>query len=361
LLAKKLTNTIIKNILLYNINDLDVDLYILGRPWLSSDDFKINIPEITDVLEQQVGKEISSLKNYSEKYYKLKDYDYKNISIDNYGEPVLDKNNNLIGYKISNVEYASVETYYNDDNLLCNKISIKELDKVGLKFLNEPIDSWLDIRTEFGYIRELNNTKYFYDKKNNLINVEIKYNQPQFPVYSMDSNLNNKIGTLDLETYGTNSGLGFHEVYAAGFAIKDKTELYYIERGETSGQFINRFFYNILMNNDLNGYTLYAHNLGRFDSVFIINSLIVNKDFTLTPVWKDNTILSLTIKYLSTEIILLDSLQLIPGSLENILESFKCKIKKIFFLIKQWIKIHYFILVKNQIKSFTVIYQIKNI
>jgi len=110
--------------------------------------------------------------------------------------------------------------------------------------------------------------------------------------------------------------------------------LYYIEPGETSEQFINRFFFNIFFNNDLDDYTIYVHNLGRFYSIFIIKSLANNKDITLIPVWKDNAIISLTIKHLDTKIILLDSLQLIPGSLENILESFKCKIKKNYFPYK---------------------------
>jgi len=127
--------------------------------------------------------------------------------------------------------------------------------------------------------------------------------------------------------------MGYHQVYAAGFSTEDKTELNYIEPLETSEQFVSRFFWNVLMDNNLDGYTIYAHNLGRFDSIFIIKSLISNKDFNITPIWKDNSILSLTIKHLNTKFVILDSLQLIPGSLENILESFDCKIKKINFHI----------------------------
>jgi hypothetical protein len=45
----------------------------------------------------------------------------------------------------------------------------------------------------------------------------------------MDTSLNDKIGTLDFETYGSNLGFGLHRVYAAGFAVKAQTELFYIE------------------------------------------------------------------------------------------------------------------------------------
>jgi hypothetical protein len=88
------------------------------------------------------------------------------------------------------------------------------------------------------------------------------------------------------------------------------------------------------MNNKLDGYTLYAHNLGRFDSVFIIKALMLNKDITLTPIWKDNSILSLTIKHFNAKIVLLDSLQLIPGNLSSILKSFNCNTQKGYFPYK---------------------------
>jgi len=87
------------------------------------------------------------------------------------------------------------------------------------------------------------------------------------------------------------------------------------------------------MAQSLNGYTFYVHNLGRFDSLFIIKSLILNNTFELTPIWKDNSIVSLTIKYGDSNIVLLDSLQLIPESLDNIFKSFNCVTKKAIFLI----------------------------
>ena len=169
--------------------------------------------------------------------------------------------------------------------MLCNKISIRNLDKINLLFKDETINSWLDVRTEFRFIREFNNKKYYYNKLNNLINVESKYTCSQFPLHKKATKSDNKIGTIDLETYGSNLGLGYHQVYAAGLSIKGNTELYYIEQGETSDQFVNRFFYSIFMNNDLDGYTIYTHNLGKFDSVFIIKALTLNKDFTLSPIY----------------------------------------------------------------------------
>lgn len=134
----------------------------------------------------------------------------------------------------------------------------------------------------------------------------------------------------------------------------------YIEQGETSLEFVNRFFFNLFMSHDLDGYTIYIHNLGRFDSIFILKSLILMKEITLTPIWKDNGILSLTIKYLDIKLTLLDSLQLIPGSLSDILDSFKCNIKKSKFPYSFVNKKNYFIKELNLLKFILKISQIKN-
>jgi hypothetical protein len=104
--------------------------------------------DVTEVLDKQIREEISALtvsnKNYSSSErmdLKLKNYKYANIYMNNYGDPILDKNNNLIGYRINSKTNASVITYYNNNNLLCNKISISEFDENNLTFINEPMDS----------------------------------------------------------------------------------------------------------------------------------------------------------------------------------------------------------------------------
>jgi hypothetical protein len=70
----------------------------------------------------------------SYKISELKNYPYRDIIINNYGEPLYDKNKNLIGYKIEGNKCATIKTYYNDNNLLCNKVSIREFYKINLEF-----------------------------------------------------------------------------------------------------------------------------------------------------------------------------------------------------------------------------------
>ena len=210
----------------------------------------------------------------------------------------------------------------------CNKVIIKNFDDFKASFVGEPVVTWIDVRTEGGFTREFYGKKYFYNKTNDLVNIEHSFNFIGFPKEKKDTKLNDKIGSIDFETFGSNLGKGHQQVYAAGFAIKDHTELSYIQSSETSEQFINRFFLSILMNHNLNGYTIYAHNLGRFYSVFILKSLILNPKLSLKPIWKDNAILSLTVKCDNVKFTLLDSINLIPGKLKTILNSYNCNIKK---------------------------------
>lgn len=265
----------------------------------------------------------------SDKVLNLKNYEYKDVFMDNYGDPVYNKTQNLIGYKLNNNnKYVSINSYFNNENLFCNKVSIRDLDVNTLSFKPYILREWVDIKNIKGFVREYKNKKYFYDNNNNLINAEATYSYPSFPLVQKLFYTDSRIGTIDLEIYGSNLGLGYQQVYAGGWAIKDQTQLFYKTYRESSDQFINRIFLNIFINKNLNGYTFYAHNLGRFDSVFILKSLILDSTIEINPIWKDDAILSLSLKYGDFRITILDSLQLIPGSLNNILKSFNNSIQK---------------------------------
>lgn len=64
--------------------------------------------------------------------------------MNDYGDPIYDKSNNLIGYKLNETEFATITSYYNKDNLLCNKVSIRDFSDLNIDNLNlnyEPLIS----------------------------------------------------------------------------------------------------------------------------------------------------------------------------------------------------------------------------
>ena len=90
-----------------------------------------------------------------------------------------------------------------------------------------------------------------------------------------DKFLDDKIGSIDFETYGLDgNGLGSLDVYAGGFAMSSGDENYYYldSNNENSNDLIIKMFndiFNIIKNDVIkyNGYKFYCHNLGRFDSI----------------------------------------------------------------------------------------------
>ena len=90
-----------------------------------------------------------------------------------------------------------------------------------------------------------------------------------------------------------------------------------------------KIMFEQLFKNDVNGYTLYAHNLGRFDAIFLIKELS-KLNYSISPLWKDNSILKIKIYDPLTKqtIEILDSLNLLPSKLKNLLLTFNCKVKK---------------------------------
>jgi len=61
LLTKKIVYSILDALLNYNIQDSDIDLFIMGRPWLRAEDFNVKLSEVTEILDNQIEKEISSI------------------------------------------------------------------------------------------------------------------------------------------------------------------------------------------------------------------------------------------------------------------------------------------------------------
>ncbi len=180
---------------------------------------------------------------------------------------------------------------------------------------------WTDTKTNNGFIRKIVQMKYYFnDQKTPAIYLtEGEYKSANFPITNLDYKYNDKIGALDFETYGID-GTGNQDVYAGGLATKNETQLLYINPEEKSDNLVKRVIESILINKKLDGYTFYAHNLGRFDSVFLIKASILMDNIKIKPIWKYNTIISISIKNtkLKTTIKLLDSMLLINGKLRYI-------------------------------------------
>jgi hypothetical protein len=61
LLAKRILISLKKALLVYELSGLDINLYLLGRPWLNTNEFALTESEITQLFDEQIEKEIQGV------------------------------------------------------------------------------------------------------------------------------------------------------------------------------------------------------------------------------------------------------------------------------------------------------------
>ena len=91
LLAEVILHDINETLLNYDIQDLDVELIMMGRPWLKADDFNLEMSGLNKILDEQLEREISvytrssilDVKKTQDGTSILKNYEYRDIYMDN--------------------------------------------------------------------------------------------------------------------------------------------------------------------------------------------------------------------------------------------------------------------------------------
>jgi hypothetical protein len=161
------------------------------------------------------------------------------------------------------------------------------------------------------------------------------------------------IGSWDIEAFDDVDGCT--KVYALGFAILGKdSKTYYIDSSITSEQLVLKCINDMLVN-ELNGYTFYTHNFGRYDSTFLIkilkgeNKRLGYEHYITTELSRDNKVIKLTIKVKRSlsdrmfnkdtvrkapgfnKITIVDSLNILNQSLNKLCTSFEVPVTKGFF------------------------------
>ena len=148
-----------------------------------------------------------------------------------------------------------------------------------------PYIKWTNIFiNENAFTRYIGNYKYYID------NGDIKFWEKIYIFSNMiigytDKNYNNKIGAIDFKTYGNHlvsGGLGKLSVFSRDVALNTGYYEDYIidlSKGLNNDDNIIIKLFQDLFNyisedkKSRNRYTLYTHNLGGFNSIFILNSL----------------------------------------------------------------------------------------
>lgn len=215
------------------------------------------------------------------------------------------------------------------DNLVTNSIL---LYIKGLKCL-----SWTDTQVDKDtFIRTINKNKYIYKLVDDQWKLDIFYvGKPTkyFTTLKKHKNLDQNILTGDIETY-VSEGDGFSGrrlvPYLISFYDGVKSSSFYLADFKSPIEMLEAAF-NSLLTTNYNKFTLYFHNLAGFDSNFIMEALLNTGDVQVLI----NKGKLISIKYskkgnknTSINLLILDSLQMLPVSLDLLSKSFKVESPK---------------------------------
>ena len=321
LLAENISKSMRKSLHKYNLIQNNSEIVLMNRVWLDLKDFNIkenDISTLTNTMDNLLANfksEINKDDLIMKRLSIIENDIYSNIIMDNYGE-IISSNGISTEYTLNSNQFLSVKKANNT-----NFITVKNIDNSDQNIMN-----WSDTKTDFGFIRNIDSVKYFFNQNGTLFKTESSYNFLDYPVDNIHSDLDEKIGSIDFETFGE-EGIGIQNVYAAGWAINDFNQtkkFYYIDKDCNSLDVVKNLISDLANNKEINGFTFYAHNLGRFDSVFLIKACILLDDIIIKPKWKENKILSITIlnTKTKTKFKILDSIQMLNGSLDSLCKSF---------------------------------------
>ena len=370
-----ITNRLFLKLEQYRINESDVLLVqILHRNVVYGDLDKLKIDIVKPKLSKSEFTNVKTISAYFPLTFDLVEYGkpLKVISSDNIVKSVMVPVKN---YEESSVDF--IENFNKNNISLPNKIKSFSFDPkqqfyhkivsgisiiivIDIQGDNKQIRKAYTLQgvylggvedTKVGdiYIRRFGNNTFFV-QNNNIIYLEktIDLKPIKRELHSDIKTIieDVRIGVIDIETYTENN---LAKVYALGFLtnLDTKPNLYYIEAKNLNSSDIILNCINEMLRSKYKGITFYAHNLGNFDSVFIIKAILeynkklnntskseseVESPYILKTVCRDDVILKLTIKRKIGDTLhslsILDSYRILTHSLHDLAGKYEVEIKK---------------------------------
>ena len=233
----------------------------------------------------------------------------KSIKLEKFGKIKLPTNNNYIswGNQISpNIIISKKRIYHINPN----NIEVYENGDKILTFIDK-----ISNTTKYDFIRIIDNYKYYI--KNNKIVLIIKDLPTKYLTKLNPKKISHpKIITFDIETLLINN---VHKPYLYSMYDGCKSYSWFTDSPE---QLFDR-----LLTRKYKNYIVYAHNLSRFDVVFIFKylSTLRSKGFKIKLLLKDQNIIAISIinRNKNISITIRDSYLILPAALKKLTKQFK--------------------------------------
>lgn len=197
-----------------------------------------------------------------------------------------------------------------------NKVSIFKGDDLVL--------TYTDVKTsDNSFIRVIGRNTYHYHKEQLILVQSAKKTKP-IKELNIDTKLDDKVITMDLETRVDNDT---HIPYCVGVFTGNEKLSFYLSDYKNSNHMLSQAIKSIFTSKYKN-YKVYLHNLSNFDGIFLLK---IMKDIgIIDPIINNGRIISLTLTLDNCKLTFLDSYQLLPSSLRSLAKSFGVEEKGIF-------------------------------
>lgn len=174
------------------------------------------------------------------------------------------------------------------------------------------------------FLRSIDNTTIKY-VNNNVTYIESITKSKRVDSLKIDIVRDKKFGSFDIET-ALDKNNQFIPV-SCGWKTDKKYKDYIITNYDSIDHMFKICFEDMFK---FNNYTWYAHNLGGFDSVFILKVLFENYGKPKIQ-FKDGKPLSIKVKYNNKMIVFKDSFKILPLSIRSLIKSYNIKTNKLYF------------------------------
>ena len=244
---------------------------------------------------------------------------YDNITIGSYGKSL---SNGWYKHDNYDINVKVVATDYHVTLYKASLLKAKWIDR----YCDPKINSWVRHFNHLGIRVLYEGSTYKH--------AEMRYKTSHWQPTTEDKEYNKKIGSLDIETFTDNDGIGLAIPYAGFRKITGEEELFYLNAQEDPINMLCRMITRLLDEKN-DGWLFYVHNLSRFDSRFILAALgrmglkpkkllgrAINEIFFITiskKIGKKNITVTLT-----------DSMYILSSSLDNLAKKFATENKGYF-------------------------------
>jgi len=293
----------------YFITRLTEELY-LKLDWYKTE------PINKIVIQYRIGKGEAPIRSVvppilqSQKYYNL------NLPIgivpQDYGLVLFTNDNNHV-IKVDNKTQIIMETKVEGGSTV-NYV------KYYKNNLNEPLFTWIDtILSDTIVRREINKSVYLFENGVQVLHMVSKASKA-ISTLQVDSNINTKIITMDLETLTkTVDGKSYHIPYLLCWSDGVNNHSYFVSDYKGDLTKLVRAAFTDILNRKYRGYKIYIHNLGKFDGIFLVHLLLdALRDAKVQPLIHNGRIIAIKVANNSCSVILKDSLLMLPVSLRKL-------------------------------------------